>query len=124
MGDNNENAEEILKIAKEFFSIMLNTYFLCGIMDILSSALKGIKYSYTTMCISLFCAIPFRLGWVYFVFPHEPFNTASWLMASFPVSWAVAIIPYTIMIILAWRKLEKKFPAKNELTKSKVNDND
>ena len=112
IGSNNENIEEILNIAEGFFRVLLNTYFLCGIMDILSSALRGIKYSVTTMIISLACAIPFRIGWVYLVFPHEPFNTANWLMASFPVSWVIAIIPYTIIIIFAWKKLSKKFSEK------------
>ena len=114
IGKNNENIDEILEIAKEFFKILLNCYFMCGIMDMLSAALRGIKRSLTTMIISLTCAIPFRILWVYLVFPYEPFNTANWLMASFPVSWAVAIIPFSIMIIVAWKKLEKKFAPKTQ----------
>lgn len=112
IGKGNENKDEILKIAKQFFEILLNCYFLCGIMDILSSALRGIKRSLTSMIISLSCAIPFRVGWVYLVFPYEPFNTANWLMASFPISWVLAIIPFSIMLALSWRKLRKEFPPK------------
>ena len=110
IGNNNENIDEIIEIAKGFFAILLNTYFLCGIMEILSAALRGMKYSFTTMIISLTCAIPFRVGWVYLVFPYEPFNTANWLMATFPISWVIAIIPFFIMLIVAWRKISKKFP--------------
>ncbi|MBO5879514.1 MAG: MATE family efflux transporter [Clostridia bacterium] len=112
IGSGNENIEEILTIAEGFFTILLNTYFLCGVMDIMSSSLRGMKYSIATMIISLSCAIPFRIGWVYLIFPHAPFDTANWLMASFPISWLIAIIPYTIMILVAWRKLTKKFSPK------------
>lgn len=109
LGSNNENIDEILAIASDFFKILLNTYFLCGIMDLMSVCLKGIKYAFSTMLISVLCAIPFRILWVYLVFPFEPFNTANWLMASFPISWVVAIIPYTIMMAVAWHKLAKRF---------------
>lgn len=109
LGKNNPNIDEILSIASDFFRILLNTYFICGIMDLMSVCLKGIKYAFSTMLISVLCAIPFRILWVYLVFPFEPFNTANWLMASFPISWVVAIIPYTIMMAVAWHKLAKRF---------------
>ncbi len=109
IGNNNENIGEILAIASDFFAILLNTYFICGIMDLMSVCLKGIKYALSPMLISVFCAIPFRILWVYLVFPYEPFDTANWLMASFPISWVTAIIPYSIMLAVAWRKLGKKF---------------
>ena len=121
IGDNNENIEEILTIAKGFFNILLNTYFLCGIMDVLSSSLRGIKYSVTTMLISLFCAIPLRIIWVFFVFPYEPFNTPNWLMANFPISWVIAAIAFAIMLPIAWHRLDKEFNLKEETIKEAEN---
>ena len=112
IGDNNQNIDEILAIASDFFKILLNTYFLCGIMDLFAVCLRGIKYSLATMLISITCAIPFRILWVYLVFPHAPFNTANWLMAQFPISWVLAMIPYSIMLTVAWKKLGKKFSRK------------
>ena len=112
IGDNNQNIDEILAIASDFFKILLNTYFLCGIMDLLAVCLRGIKYSLATMLISITCAIPFRILWVYLVFPHAPFNTANWLMAQFSISWVLAIIPYSVLLAVAWKKLGKKFSKK------------
>ena len=109
IGNNNENIDEIISIASDFFAILLNTYFLCGIMDLMSVCLKGIKYSISTMIVCLACAIPFRILWVYLVFPYEPFNTANWLMAQFSISWVLAIIPFSILIAVAWHKLKKRF---------------
>ena len=116
LGSHNENIDEILAIASDFFKILLNTYFLCGIMDLMSVCLKGIKYAFSTMLISVLFAIPFRILWVYLVFPYEPFDTANWLMASFSISWVLAIIPYSIMLAIAWRKLEKRFGRNNSDT--------
>lgn len=123
IGNNNENIDEILEIAKGFFNILLNTYFLCGIMDILSSSLRGMKYSISIMLISLTCAVPFRILWVYLVFPYEPFNTANWLMASFPISWVIGIIPFSVMITIAFKKLKKKFGVNDALANTLKKEN-
>ena len=118
IGSNNENISEILEIAEGFFKVLLNSYFLLAIMDILSSTLRGMKYSIATMIISLSCAVPFRIFWVYCVFPHEPFNTANWLMASFPISWILGIIPYTVMLFVAFKRLKIKFGVKDALSRT------
>lgn len=107
IGENNENPELILDIAGDLFRVLLNTYFTCGIMNILESTLRGIKYSLTPSIVSVFTIIVFRVVWVYFVFPYEPFNTAASLMASFPISWVLASIAYTVILLIAWRKLKK-----------------
>ena len=107
IGENNENPELILDIAGGFFRVLLNTYFTCGIMNILESTLRGIKYSLSPSIVSVFTIIVFRVIWVYFAFPYEPFNTANWLMASFPISWVLASIAYVVILLFAWRKLKK-----------------
>ena len=107
IGKNNENPELILDIARGMFRILLNTYFLCGVMNILESTLRGIKYSLSPSVVSVFTIIVFRVIWVYFAFPYAPFNTANWLMASFPISWGLAAIAYTVIFIVAWKKLKK-----------------
>jgi Na+-driven multidrug efflux pump len=81
-------------------------------MNILESTLRGIKYSLSPSIVSVFTIIVFRVIWVYFAFPYEPFNTANWLMASFPISWGLASIAYTVIFIVAWKKLNKKFSKK------------
>jgi Na+-driven multidrug efflux pump len=92
-------------------------------MDILSSSLRGMKYSISIMLISLTCAVPFRILWVYLVFPYEPFNTANWLMASFPISWVIGIIPFSVMITIAFKKLKKKFGVNDALANTLKKEN-
>jgi len=107
IGSDNANMETILDIAGPFFKILLNTYFVCGIMNVLEAMLRGIKYSIIPAVVSVFTIIVFRIVWVYFVFPYEPFDTANWLMASFPISWALATIAFIVITVFAWRKLAK-----------------
>ena len=75
-------------------------------MNVLEAMLRGMKYSIVPAIVSVFAIIIMRIVWVYFVFPYEPFNTANWLMISFPISWALAVIAYIIIAIIAWKKLK------------------
>ena len=109
IGNDNASKELILDIAAPFFKILLNTYFICGIMNVLEAMLRGVRYSILPAIVSVFAIIVFRLVWVYFVFPYEPFDTANWLMASFPISWVLAVIAYIIITIVVWRKLSRQF---------------
>ena len=109
VGNDNASKELILDIAGPFFKILLNTYFICGIMNVLEATLRGMKYSLSPSMVSIFAIIIFRVIWVYFVFPYEPFDTANWLMGSFPVSWAIAALAYIVIMAIAWKKADKTF---------------
>ena len=71
-------------------SIILPTYFICAVMDILSGGLRGIGLSLAPTAISLFFVILLRILWVFFVFPICPSMTC--LMISYPLSWLMAAI--------------------------------
>ncbi len=109
IGNDNASKEIILEIAGPFFKILLNTYFICGIMNVLEAMLRGMKYSIVPAIVSVFAIIIMRIVWVYFVFPYEPFNTANWLMISFPISWAIAVLAYTVIVLIVWKKVDKMF---------------
>lgn len=112
IGSGSSNTETILNIAGPFFAILLNTYFICGIMNLLEGMLRGIKYSLSPSIVSVFAIIVFRILWVYLIFPYEPFNTANWLMASFPISWALAVIALIVITIIAWSRLSRQLTPK------------
>ena len=111
VGADNPSAKEILDIAEPLFALMLNTYIICGIMNVVEAMLRGIKYSILPTAVSIFTIIVFRIFWVYFIFPYEPFDTAVWLMASFPISWALATLAYIVITVFAWRKCKREFSA-------------
>lgn len=102
------NRAEILALTKELVNILLNIYFVCGVMGIVSSVLKGLGYSISPMITALVCICGTRITWRYFVFPHERFNSLGGLYLSFPISWIIATVCYLIIFFVAWRKIKRK----------------
>lgn len=101
------NKAEILALTKELVSILLNVYFVCGIMGIVSSVLKGLGYSISPMITALICICGTRITWRYLVFPHESFNSLGGLYLSFPISWIIATVCYLVIFFIAWRKIKR-----------------
>ncbi len=102
------NRDEIIRIAKEIMTLLLNTYFLCGIMDVLSGLLKGLGYSLTPMIMSLTGICVFRVIWVFAAFPTEQLHTHTGLFLCYPLSWGLTILMFTPTLIFAWFKLKRQ----------------
>ncbi len=87
-------------------SIVGLMYFMCGIMDVMSGALRGLGHSKTPAICSLIGACGFRLLWVFVVLP---FNHQPWfLYLCWPISWAVVIIMHTITFFAVRKKSMQK----------------
>lgn len=67
-------------------AIIMPTYFLCGLMDVAGSQMRGMGSSIAPMIVSLSGVCAFRLLWVYTVFAANPQMTV--LYISYPISWA------------------------------------
>ncbi len=70
--------------------IILPTYFLCGLMDVAGSQMRGMGYSIAPMIVSLSGACAFRLLWVYTVFAADPRMVT--LYNSYPISWTLTFL--------------------------------
>lgn len=105
---------EILSLTKEILNLLLNIYFLCGLMDVVAGALKGLGYSLSPMITSLACICGVRIAWRYIVFPHESFNSLGGLYLSYPISWSIALLCYLVLYIIAWARLKRRSKAKKE----------
>ena len=100
----------------QILKLLLNVYFICGIMDVISGTLKGIGYAIAPMIISLTFICGFRFFWVYAVFPSM--KTPQGLLLSYPVSWTIASIMMGIALIYASIKLKKERKAREALEES------
>ena len=65
--------------------IIMPTYFICGLMEVLVGQLRGIGYSVMPMIVSLTGACLLRIVWILTVFAHT--HTLPVLYLSYPVSW-------------------------------------
>ena len=63
------------------------SYFLCGLMEVASGAMRGFGKSIAPMIVSLLGSCVFRIVWVYTVFAANP--TLPVLYISYPLSWIV-----------------------------------
>ena len=101
------NKAEILTLTKEILVLILNVYFVCGLMDVMAGALKGLGYSLSPMIISVVCICGIRIVWRYAAFPIEALNNLTGIYLSYPISWSVAFICYLTLYIFARRKIKK-----------------
>ena len=106
------NKPIVIETVMQIISLLLSTYFICGIMDSMSGALRGMGYSIIPMIVSLTSICLLRVIWVFFVFPLEPMHTVRGLLVSYPVSWSLASIIFICLTIYAYRKLRKTLQKK------------
>ena len=97
----------VIDTVMEIITLVLATYFLLGIMDVISGFLRGMGYSILPTVLSLIGICVFRAMWVFFVFPLERFNSARGLMYSYPLSWMLTILMQLVVLIFALKKLKK-----------------
>ncbi len=102
------DAALIVDEALEIMNVFLATYFLCGIMEVLSSAIRGMGYSISSMIISLVGACFFRIFWIEVLFNNiESMRTINGLFLVYPVSWIFTIAMQLVLLIIAFRHMDK-----------------
>ena len=104
---NDPNREAVLAAALKLMNFMLSCYFLCGIMDTLSGALRGLGYSMIPMVVSIGAICVLRAVWVFFVFPLEQFHSLIGIYTIYPISWSLGIIFNTLALIILYPKIKK-----------------
>ena len=96
---------EVIRWGMERFVIMMSCSFLCGIMDTISGALRGLGHSVKPTITTIMGACVFRIGWVLLVFPHFP--TLRSLAISYPVSWVLIGVINGIILVYVCHKMLK-----------------
>ncbi len=98
---------QIMEQVHSICSLLLFTYFLCGVMEVFSATARALGYAFTSMLISLFGICGIRIIWLYFVFPLDNFHTPRGLLTSYPVTWSITALALCILVLIAWRRLKK-----------------
>lgn len=90
-------------------AIISTTYALCGMMDAMVGALRGLGYSVMPMIVSLLGACAFRMAWIFVFFQIEQFHTIDTVYFAYPISWSLTLLVHTICFIIVRRKLKKRW---------------
>ena len=106
--------ETVLSAALELMEFMLAVYFLCGVMDTLSGALRGLGYSTIPMIVSIGAICVLRAIWVFFVFPTEKFHSLIGIYTIYPISWSLGVIAMVIALLVLFKRVRLKLEGETE----------
>ena len=98
--------EAVLAAVKIIMTIMLSSYFIGAINEVLSGFLRGLGYSLQPMIISIFGVCIFRLIWILTVFPI--INELWALYLVYPISWTITSLGLLAVILVVWKKVKDK----------------
>lgn len=85
--------------------VLFTTYFLCGIMDVVSGALRGLGHSIGPAVVTLLGVCVLRVIWVFFIFPLN--RSMANLMLSYPVSWTITAAVNGAYLFWICRKMSR-----------------
>ncbi len=89
--------------------IICTIYCLCGMMDVMVGALRGLGYSIAPMIVSLLGACVFRLVWIATVFQMEQFHSIETVYISYPISWTLTFLAHVVTFIIVRKRLKKRW---------------
>ena len=84
--------------------IVCLSYFLCGLMDVSTGALRGMGESVAPMIISVLGVCGIRIGWIATIFQFSAFHTPQCLYISYPVSWTITFACQLAAFVIVYRR--------------------
>lgn len=84
--------------------VICRFYFLCGLMDVSTGALRGLGASVSPMIISVLGVCGIRIGWIATIFQIPRFHTPESLYSSYIFSWSLTFL----IQMFAFMKIYKK----------------
>lgn len=79
------------------------TYALCGMMDVMVGAIRGMGYGVMPMLVSLTGACLFRVVWIMTVFKAH--HSLEVLYVSYPISWALTFSVHLLCFLIVYRRI-------------------
>lgn len=89
-------------------SLVCAPYFLCGLMDVMNGALRGLGVSVEPLVITVLGVCVLRVAWIYTIFRIPAYHTLRCLYASYPISWIVTLAAQVIGYLLVMRRLKRR----------------
>lgn len=93
---------DVIRCGLEILSITTVPYFLCGIMDLIPGALRGMGHSAVPMILSVIGTVGTRILWIYGFFPQN--RALHFLFISYPSSWIATILMQAVCFYFVRKK--------------------
>ena len=101
----------VIECGLEILSITTVPYFLCGIMDLIPGALRGMGHSAVPMVLSVIGTVGTRIVWIYGLFPHH--RSLFFLFISYPGSWIATILMQAVCFWFVRKKCIRQLKTVN-----------
>ena len=89
------------------FNYVALPYFLCGLMDVTTGALRGLGSSFAPMMISVLGVCGIRIVWIYTIFQIPKYHTLDCLFFSYPISWLITVVCQVVALKIIFDKKSK-----------------
>lgn len=100
---------EVVAAGMERLRIICTLYALCGVMDVLVGALRGIGYSVIPMIVSLLGACGLRLVWIATVFRIPEYHSLTTVYLSYPITWTITLTVHAVTFAVAAHKVLRNY---------------
>lgn len=84
-------------------------YFLCGLMDVTTGAIRGMGSSVVPMLITILGVCGMRVAWIYTIFQIPKYHTLISIYLSYPISWIITFIAQLIAFVLLLRRMRSRY---------------
>lgn len=101
------DSEEAIGFGISRMTYIVLLYFLCGLMDVMTGALRGLGVSVEPLVITVLGVCGVRIAWIYTVFPMPAYHTLGFLFLSYPVSWGITFLAEGVAFLLVYRRMKK-----------------
>lgn len=95
--------EEVIQYGVLRLLYICTTYALCGMMDVMVGAIRGMGYGVMPMLVSLTGACLFRVVWIMTVF--RAYHSLEVLYVSYPISWALTSAVHLLCFFIVYRRV-------------------
>ena len=102
------DSQEAIDIGMRRMAVDILPYFLFGLQDVVTGALRGMGASFLSMIITVLGICGIRILWIQTVFQIPAFHTQPFLYISYPLSWTVTFVVQMIAFVIVFRKIQKK----------------
>lgn len=109
---------EVIDAGMMRLGVVSKTYALCGMMDVMVGALRGIGYSIMPMIVTLIGACGLRIVYLATIFKIPKYHNITVVYDSYPISWIITTVVLVGCFMWASKKVAKKFEIKDKQKQS------
>ena len=101
------DSQEAISIGVARMYVDILPYFLFGMQDVVTGALRGIGASFISMVITVLGICGIRILWIATIFQIPRFHSQTLLYVSYPLSWIITLVVQMIAFAIIFRKMER-----------------